>query len=120
MLSGDTLFRRSIGRTDLPGGDIEQETESIRKKLYTLDPETVVYPGHGPETRIDEVSVAGIEAKAVRGVGRKRQPERLAKAEQVLHLAHEAVGASDMDALRRLDDEAVILIRQREHAVAPK
>lgn len=54
VLSGDTLFRRSIGRTDLPGGDFEQEADSIRKKLYTLDPETVVYPGHGPETRIAE------------------------------------------------------------------
>jgi glyoxylase-like metal-dependent hydrolase (beta-lactamase superfamily II) len=54
VLSGDTLFQRSIGRTDLPGGDMEQEAESIRTKLYTLDPETVVYPGHGPETRIEE------------------------------------------------------------------
>jgi glyoxylase-like metal-dependent hydrolase (beta-lactamase superfamily II) len=54
VLSGDTLFQRSIGRTDLPGGDMEQEAESIRTKLYTLDPETVVYPGHGPETKIEE------------------------------------------------------------------
>lgn len=54
LLSGDTLFCRSIGRTDLPGGDPEQEAESIRGKLYTLDPETVVYPGHGPTTRIAE------------------------------------------------------------------
>ena len=54
LLSGDTLFCRSIGRTDLPGGNAEQEAESIRTKLYTLDPETVVYPGHGPETKIEE------------------------------------------------------------------
>jgi glyoxylase-like metal-dependent hydrolase (beta-lactamase superfamily II) len=54
LLSGDTLFCRSIGRTDLPGGDAEQEAESIRTKLYTLDPETVVYPGHGPKTKIEE------------------------------------------------------------------
>jgi len=54
VFSGDTLFRRSIGRTDLPGGDPAQEENSIRKKLYTLDPETVVWPGHGPETRIAE------------------------------------------------------------------
>ena len=54
VLSGDTLFCRSIGRTDLPGGNMEQEAESIRTKLYTLDPETVVYPGHGPKTKIEE------------------------------------------------------------------
>jgi glyoxylase-like metal-dependent hydrolase (beta-lactamase superfamily II) len=54
LLSGDTLFCRSIGRTDLPGGDAEQEAESIRTKLYTLDPETVVFPGHGPQTKIEE------------------------------------------------------------------
>jgi len=52
VLSGDTLFRRSIGRTDLPGGNTEEELESIRRHLFTLDPETVVFPGHGPETRI--------------------------------------------------------------------
>ena len=54
VLSGDTLFRRSIGRSDLPGGNSEEELESIRKRLFTLDPETVVFPGHGPETRIGE------------------------------------------------------------------
>lgn len=52
VLSGDTLFRQSIGRTDLPGGNAQEELESIRKRLFTLDPETVVFPGHGPETRI--------------------------------------------------------------------
>ena len=54
VFAGDTLFHRSIGRTDLPGGDLETELESIRTRLFTLDPETVVYPGHGPETRIAE------------------------------------------------------------------
>jgi glyoxylase-like metal-dependent hydrolase (beta-lactamase superfamily II) len=54
VLSGDTLFRRGIGRTDLPGGNAGEELESIRSRLFTLDPETVVYPGHGPETRIAE------------------------------------------------------------------
>ena len=54
LFSGDTLFCRSIGRTDLPGGDLDTELESIRTRLFTLDPETVVFPGHGPETRIDE------------------------------------------------------------------
>lgn len=52
VLSGDTLFRGSVGRTDLPGGNTEEELESIRTKLYTLDRETVVHPGHGPETTI--------------------------------------------------------------------
>jgi glyoxylase-like metal-dependent hydrolase (beta-lactamase superfamily II) len=54
VLSGDTLFRRSIGRTDLPGGNTEQELDSIRTKLYRLDPETAVYPGHGDPTSIAE------------------------------------------------------------------
>jgi glyoxylase-like metal-dependent hydrolase (beta-lactamase superfamily II) len=54
LLSGDTLFQRSIGRTDFPGSSFEEEAQSIRTKLYTLDPETVVYPGHGPETKIEE------------------------------------------------------------------
>ena len=54
LLSGDTLFQRSIGRTDLPGGNTEQELDSIRTKLYTLDPETIVYPGHGDPTSIAE------------------------------------------------------------------
>ena len=54
VLSGDTLFHRSVGRTDLPGGNAEQEADSIRTKLYTLDPETVVFPGHGDETKIEE------------------------------------------------------------------
>ena len=54
VLSGDTLFQRSIGRTDLPGGNTEQELESIRTKLYPLDPETVVHPGHGDKTTIGE------------------------------------------------------------------
>ncbi len=54
LLSGDTLFRRSIGRTDLPGGDLDQEIASIRTKLFPLEAGTVVYPGHGPETHIEE------------------------------------------------------------------
>ena len=46
------LFRNSIGRTDLPGGHHEQLLDSIANKLYTLPDDTVVYPGHGPETTI--------------------------------------------------------------------
>ncbi len=53
LFSGDTLFAGSIGRTDLPGGDYEQEMASIIDKLLILPDETVVLPGHMQETRID-------------------------------------------------------------------
>ncbi|HTV57567.1 MAG TPA: MBL fold metallo-hydrolase [Verrucomicrobiae bacterium] len=52
LISGDTLFHRSIGRTDLPGGSFPQILGSIRDKLYTLPEETLVYPGHGEPTTI--------------------------------------------------------------------
>lgn len=52
LIGGDVLFRESIGRTDLPGGDHAQLLESIRTQLFTLPDETVVYPGHGPHTTI--------------------------------------------------------------------
>ena len=52
VLSGDTLFRGGIGRTDLWGGDPHAIEQSIRERLYTLDATTVVVPGHGPETQI--------------------------------------------------------------------
>jgi len=52
LFSGDTLFQGSIGRTDLPGGDYDQEMASIVDKLLTLPDETVVLPGHMEETRI--------------------------------------------------------------------
>jgi len=52
LFSGDTLFRGSIGRTDLPGGDYEQEMRSIIDKLLVLPEDTVVLPGHMEETRI--------------------------------------------------------------------
>jgi glyoxylase-like metal-dependent hydrolase (beta-lactamase superfamily II) len=54
VFSGDTLFQRSIGRTDLPGGNLEQLVKSIREKLYTLDEDLVVFPGHGEPTTILE------------------------------------------------------------------
>ena len=52
LVSGDTLFAGSIGRTDLPGGDHEQMLTSLRDKILVLDDETVVLPGHGPHTTI--------------------------------------------------------------------
>ena len=52
LFSGDTLFRESIGRTDLPGGNHSQLIESIRRNLLPLPGETRVLPGHGPETTI--------------------------------------------------------------------
>jgi len=53
LFSGDTLFQRSIGRTDLWGGDFDQIKKSIKERLYTLDPETEVITGHGPSTQIE-------------------------------------------------------------------
>lgn len=54
LLSGDTLFRRGIGRTDLPGGEEDAIYESILTRLYPLPDELVVYPGHGDATTIGE------------------------------------------------------------------
>lgn len=51
-IGGDVLFAGSIGRTDLPGGNHEQLLRSIREQVFTLPDETVIYPGHGPETTI--------------------------------------------------------------------
>ncbi len=52
LFSGDVLFRGSVGRTDLPGGDWDTLVESIRTLFDRLPPETVVYSGHGPETTL--------------------------------------------------------------------
>ena len=52
LIGGDVLFRNSIGRTDLPGGNHQQLLDSIAQQLYRLPEDTVVYPGHGPETTI--------------------------------------------------------------------
>lgn len=52
IVSGDVLFQRSIGRTDLPGGNFDVLANTIREQLYTLPDETVVYSGHGDETTI--------------------------------------------------------------------
>ncbi|HTP88084.1 MAG TPA: MBL fold metallo-hydrolase [Bryobacteraceae bacterium] len=52
LVAGDTLFRDSIGRTDLPGGDFRDILRSIHTKLLTLPEETIVIPGHGETTTI--------------------------------------------------------------------
>jgi len=52
VIGGDCLFRESIGRTDLPGGDHQTLLDSIRAKMFTLPDDYVVYPGHGLETSI--------------------------------------------------------------------
>ena len=52
LFSGDTLFRESVGRTDLFGGSFEMLVGSIKNKLFKLDDNTTVYPGHGPVTTI--------------------------------------------------------------------
>lgn len=52
LLSGDSLFRSSIGRCDLPGGNPTALVASLSSKVLTLPPETAVLPGHGPQTTI--------------------------------------------------------------------
>ena len=51
-VGGDVLFRGSIGRTDLPGGDHDTLIRNIKEKMFKLEDDVVVYPGHGPETTI--------------------------------------------------------------------
>lgn len=53
VITGDAVFRGSIGRTDLPGGDFATLVHSIRERILTLPPETVILPGHGPETTVE-------------------------------------------------------------------
>ena len=52
VFTGDTLFNYGVGRTDLPGGSHSQLMNSLHTKLMVLPDETIVYPGHGPETTI--------------------------------------------------------------------
>ena len=52
LFVGDVLFSGSIGRTDLPGGDFDSLVEGVRERLFALPDETIVHPGHGPDTTI--------------------------------------------------------------------
>jgi hydroxyacylglutathione hydrolase len=52
VIGGDVLFQNSIGRTDLPGGNLDTLINSIHQKLFTLPDDITVYPGHGPKTTI--------------------------------------------------------------------
>jgi glyoxylase-like metal-dependent hydrolase (beta-lactamase superfamily II) len=52
MIGGDVLFRGSIGRTDLPGGNHQELISQIKDKVFSLDPSFKVYSGHGPETSV--------------------------------------------------------------------
>ncbi len=54
LVAGDTLFKQSIGRTDLPGGNFKQIEKSIQQRLYILDEDALVITGHGPATTIGE------------------------------------------------------------------
>ena len=63
LFSGDTLFRGTWGRTDVPTGNFEDVINSITKKLMILPDETIVYPGHGKSTRIREEKPIYLELK---------------------------------------------------------
>lgn len=52
LFVGDVLFSGSIGRTDLPGGDFDSLVKGVRERLFSLPDETIVHPGHGPDTTI--------------------------------------------------------------------
>ena len=54
VLAGDTIFHRGIGRTDLPGGDLDTLERSIRERVFGREGDYVLWPGHGPETKLSE------------------------------------------------------------------
>ncbi|HEV7452350.1 MAG TPA: MBL fold metallo-hydrolase [Pseudonocardiaceae bacterium] len=72
LVSGDTLFAGSIGRTDLPGGNHEQMLASLRDKILVLDDETVVLPGHGPHTTIGRERASNPFLHGLAAPGRSR------------------------------------------------
>lgn len=64
VIGGDVLFRESIGRTDLPGGNHDDLLRNIREKVYTLPEDVTVYPGHGPVTTVGHEKVNNPFVKA--------------------------------------------------------
>jgi hydroxyacylglutathione hydrolase len=72
LISGDTLFAGSIGRTDFPGGDHEQMRASLRDKILVLDDDTVVLPGHGPHTTIGRERASNPFLHGLAAPGRSR------------------------------------------------
>ena len=64
LFAGDTLFAGAIGRTDFPGGNARAMDRSL-KRLFTLPAETVVYPGHGPATRLDQEAATNYYVRQV-------------------------------------------------------
>ncbi|HEX4704360.1 MAG TPA: MBL fold metallo-hydrolase [Pseudonocardiaceae bacterium] len=69
LLSGDTLFAGSVGRSDLPGGDPARLMESLRDKVLVLPDDTVVLPGHGPSTTIGRERVGNPFLVGLSGTG---------------------------------------------------
>jgi hydroxyacylglutathione hydrolase len=65
LFCGDTLFDHSVGRTDLPGGDMDLILESISNKLYVLPDDVIAYPGHGPRTTIGNEKKGNPFVKAI-------------------------------------------------------
>ena len=52
LFSGDTIFQNSVGRTDFPGGDTDMIMRSIENRIFTLNDNVKVFPGHGPATSV--------------------------------------------------------------------
>lgn len=63
LIAGDTLFKGSIGRTDLWGGDFDTIAKSIKERIYSLDEEAEVITGHGPSTTIGDEKVGNMFVK---------------------------------------------------------
>ncbi|MDR2982890.1 MAG: MBL fold metallo-hydrolase [Puniceicoccales bacterium] len=61
--TGDTLFAGSVGRSDLPGGNWPMLLKSIRNQIYTLPDDTILFPGHGPETTVGAEKLANPYAR---------------------------------------------------------
>jgi len=54
LFAGDLIFARSIGRTDFPGGNHQTLLRSVRQKIFSLPGETIIHPGHGPDTTVGQ------------------------------------------------------------------